>query len=120
MRFLGGLILHTASNAIAILAASYFIAGFLWDGNFVELLVSSAILTAINMFLKPVLKLFLGPLVALTFGLFIIVINAITLYLLDIFVKPLTIQGYTTLLLTTLLFSAISILINFGAKLYKR
>lgn len=120
MRFIGGIILHTAGNAIAILAASYFIVGFDWNGNFPELLVSAAILTAINMFLRPILKLFLGPLVALTFGLFIIVINAITLYLLDIFVKPLTIQGYTTLLLSTLLFSVINTLISSGAKLYKR
>ena len=116
MKFLGNIFLHVFSNAIAILAAAYFITGFAFTGDFVALLIAAAILTAINLILRPVLKLILGPFIILTFGLFIIVLNAITLYLLDILSSPLRIEGYFPLLLATLLFSVVNGLIGFSAR----
>ena len=116
MKLLSNLIFHVFSNAIAILAAAYFIQGFLFTGDFVALLVAAAILTAINLVLRPILKLLLGPLIILTFGLFTIVINAATLYLLDILSDPLIIEGYIPLLFTTILFSVVNAIINISAK----
>lgn len=116
MKILGNLIFHVFSNAVAILAAAYLITGFTFTGDFTALLVAAAILTAINLVLRPILKLLLGPLIILTFGLFIIVLNAITLYLLDILSGPLIIEGLIPLLLATLLFSVINGLIAFAAK----
>ena len=116
MKLLGNLILHVIGNAIAILAAAYFIPNFIWTGDFQALLIAATILTAINFVLRPILKLLLGPLILLTFGLFILVINAGTLYILDILSDPLIIQGYIPLLLATLLFSVVNSLISFSAK----
>lgn len=116
MRFLGKFIFYVFSNAIAILAAAYLIAGFEFSGDFKALLIAAVILTLINAFLKPILKLFFGPLILITFGLFIIVINAISLYLLDFWSKSLTIEGFKSLLFATLIVSAVNILINLGAK----
>ncbi len=121
MRFIGRFIFHIFANAVAILAAGYFIKGFILNGGFIELLIAAIILTLINTFVRPILKLLLGPLIVLTFGLFLIVINAISLYLLDLWSLPLTIEGTKPLLLGTLIVSAANILINLGAKsIYKK
>lgn len=118
MRLIGGLIFGVFSNAIAILAATYFVSGFIFKGGFVELLIVAAIFTIINALLRPILKLLLGPLIVLTFGLFIIIINAILLYVLDILAEPLIIQGYIPLLWATLIIGIVNVLISFSAKFF--
>lgn len=121
MKLIGGFIFHVFSNTIAILAAAYFVTGFIFKGNFIDLMIVAGILTIINIFIRPILKLILGPLIVLTFGLFTIVINAVILYLLDIFSKPLIIEGYLPLLWATLITAAVNFLINLSAKfLYRK
>lgn len=121
MKLIGGFIFHVFANVIAILAANNFVSGFNFNGAFVELVIAATILTTINTFVRPVLKLFFGPLIALTFGLFTIVINALALYLLDIWSAQLTIQGYEALFWSTLLFSAVNLVLNLAARwVYQR
>lgn len=112
MGLLSGIILQIFSNAIAILAASYFIAEFDWTGNFIELVIAAAILTLINKILKPIAKLFFGPLILITFGLFLLIINAGTLYLLDFWIEPLKVQGLIPLLLGTLIVGVVNFLVG--------
>jgi putative membrane protein len=116
VKLLGNIIYHVFSNAVAILAAAHFISGFVFGGDFIALIVAAAILTAINLILRPILKLILGPIIILTFGLFIIVLNALTLYLLDFLSAPLIIEGFVPLLFATLLFSVVNGIITFAAK----
>src|ERR1051325_1161624 len=116
MRLIGRFIFHVLSNALAILAAAYFVTNFKFDGDFLQLLATALILTLINTFVRPLLKLFLGPFILLTFGLLIIVINAATLYILDLWSTPLTIVGYEALLFGTLIVSAVNILMNFAGR----
>lgn len=108
------------SNAIAILAAAQFIPGFHFVYNFRDLIITSAVFTAINLFVKPLLKVILTPIIIITFGLLIIFINALTLRILDIIIEPLTIQGYIPLFLATLVIGIINVLINAGAKIRYR
>lgn len=117
MKLIGGLIFRTLLNTVAILAASYFIEGFSFSGNFIELITTAFIFALIYVLVRPLLKLFLGPFIVLTFGLFIIVINAFLLYVLDIWSAPLTIDGYMPLLLATLLISVVSLVASVGAKM---
>ena len=116
--FIGGLIFHVFSNALAILAAAYFVMGFVFKGNLSELLILAAVLTLINTFLRPILKLFLGPFIVLTFGLFTLVINTGILYFLDIYSPNLTIQGIQPLFLSTVIIAAVNFLVGFGAKFF--
>lgn len=118
MRFIGGFIFGIFSNAVAILAAAYFVQGFIFEGSFVDLIIVAGIFTIINALLRPILKLLLGPLILLTFGLLIIVINAVILYLLDIFSQQLIIEGYIPLLLATLIIAIVNFLINFSARFF--
>jgi putative membrane protein len=116
MKFIGRLIFHIFTNAVALLVASYFVAGFSVSGGLVALAIAAIILTAINTFIRPILKLLLGPLVILTFGLFTIVINALSLYLLDLWSPAITIQGYLPLLLGTLIVSVVNAVLGLSAK----
>ena len=65
----------------------------------------------------------LGPLLVLTFGLFIIVINAVSLflvpYLLQIlgFGSPIAFAGYLPLILATIIISAVNLIVGFAARM---
>ncbi|MDP3725541.1 MAG: phage holin family protein [Nanoarchaeota archaeon] len=121
MKLVSHIILHLAANALAILAADYFIKGFSFAGNFKDLMIAALALTAINTFLRPIVRLVLSPFILLTLGLLSIVINAAILRILDIFQNPLTIEGYKTLLLSTLIISAANMMLMVSAKIsYKK
>jgi putative membrane protein len=112
MKLLGEILLHIVGNAIAILIAREFIDGVSFVGNLIGLVTAAGVLTAIQFIVRPILKLFFGPLILLSFGLFILVINALTLYFLDFLSPELTIQGYWPLLLTTLVVSLANLVLN--------
>ena len=116
MKWLGRIAVHVITNAIALLAAANFIQGIKFEGDFQKLLIAAAIFTALNMFLKPIVKTFLGPFIILTFGLFIIVVNALMLYFLDLWSPELTIEGYVPLLLATLLIGILNVLAGWGLR----
>lgn len=118
MKLIGKTAFSIFSNLLALLAAAYLLQGFVFEGTLVDLMLVATIFTAINFLLKPILKMVLGPLIILTLGLFLIAINALTLYLLDILTVPLTIQGYTPLIVATLVIGAINIVLHLLAKAY--
>jgi len=116
MRFIGRFIILIFSNIVAIMASSYFIKDFIFKGDFMDLVVTAAIFTIINLIFRPVLKLLFGPVIILTMGLFIIIINALTIYILDIVSAQITIQGYLPLLVATIIFGVINIIINISTR----
>ncbi|MBZ1348628.1 MAG: phage holin family protein [Candidatus Liptonbacteria bacterium] len=99
-----------AINALAIYAADYFIAGFQIEENLREIIIAAATLSFINFTFRPLLKLIFSPLIIITLGLFSLIINAFTLYLLDYFLKTVTIIGLDSLILATLLIGIINFL----------
>ena len=121
MRIIGRLVFSVFSNAAALLITSYLVGQFVFVGTLIDLLIAAGILTIINTFVRPLLKLLFGPLIILTLGLFIIVINALTLYLLDVVSSALTIQGYLPLLIATIIFGVVNAAINLSARFgYRR
>ncbi len=92
-------------NAIAVKAAAYFklIPGFEFTGDTISLLWVAFLLTTVNYFLKPFLKLLFGPLILITLGLFTIVINMIIIYVVDHYSGDLAIIGLPALFWTTIL-----------------
>ncbi len=99
-----------AINALAIYTADYFIAGFQIEENLREIIIAAATLSLINLTFKPLLKLIFSPLTIITLGLFGLVINAFTLYLLDYFLETVTITRLDSLILATLLIGIINFL----------
>lgn len=80
-------------NAAMFLAMAKYVPGFELEADYGQVLVIAVIFTALNFFLKPILKLILGPIIVLTLGLGLVAVNIALLYLLDILVKNLTIYG---------------------------
>jgi len=116
MRFISRLIFAFFSNFVALLIAGNFIPKFELTNNFINLLIVAAIFTAINIYIRPLIKMVLTPVIILSLGLFSLVINAGMLYLLDILSTNVTITGIEPLIYGTLLISAINFLVNFSAK----
>ncbi len=120
MKFIAHFILQIFANISAILAANYFIKGFSFSGDFKELALAGAILGGINLLVKPILRLALGPLIILTFGLFTIVINMFILYLATLFVPSVEIILGLPLLYASLIISFSNFIIHFAAKSFGR
>jgi len=116
MKLLSRLIISFISNLVALLAAVYFVKGFKIAPEIEGFLLVTAIFTLINIFIRPIIKMILSPIILLTFGLGIILVNALTLYLLDISLTQINIEGLTSLFYATLIISAVNILIHFAVK----
>lgn len=112
LKTIGKGIVHILGYALALLLATRFIPGVLFTGTVLDLLEAGTILAVIHALLRPILRLIFGPVIFLTVGLFAIIINVFCIYLLDILVEPLTMQGYVPLVLTTLLASVVSSVVH--------
>ena len=116
MRLISRLIFSLFSNFIALLLAGNFIAGFQISNDLVNLSIAAAVFTVINLYIRPLIKMILSPLVILTLGLFTLIINAGMLYLLDILSENVTITGIEPLIYGTLLITGVNFLLHFSAK----
>ena len=113
------LILRILFSALVIFAAVKLIPGVLFRGGMAELAIAAGIFTALNIVLKPIFKLFFGPLIILSLGIFIFIINAGILLLLDIASDPLRIEGYLPLLEATFLIGIVNVILNGGRRIFK-
>ena len=75
MRFL----LRLLATAASLWAAVYFVGGITYDGPWYGLLAVAAIFGVVNAVIRPILALLTCPLVFLTLGLFVFVLNAVML-----------------------------------------
>ena len=112
MRLIAHLIFSFLSNLVALYAANYFVLGFVIEPTIKGFIMVAALLTVLNTFLKPLVKLILTPVIILTLGLFTIIINAALLYALDFFSQSLTIEGLIPLFLATLIISFVNFILH--------
>ena len=109
---LAALLLHWAIIAVSLWVASHIFSGIRFESTS-ALVVSALLLGFANAIVKPVLILLTLPLTLLTFGLFLLVINALVLLLVAALVKGFKISGFWTALFASLFISLLSIV--FGA-----
>lgn len=100
------------ANAVAVLAAAYFVPEFQITPDVRTLLQIALILTVLNLFLRPLMKLFFAPFIVLTLGFGLIAINAVVLLVLDRLSESLTIQGILPLLYATLIISLVNFVLH--------
>ena len=81
------------ANALALFLASRLLDGMVFVGGIWSYLIVGAILTLLNFAIKPILKLLTFPLIFLTGGLFLILINAIILFLAQHLLTVLDFEG---------------------------
>ncbi|HOJ27800.1 MAG TPA: phage holin family protein [Spirochaetota bacterium] len=97
--------------SLAIYLASALLNGFSAD-TATSIIIASALLGVLNVFIKPVLLLITLPINLLTLGLFTFIINAILLYFVSYIVKGIIIDSFLTALVASIIISIISITIE--------
>jgi len=111
MRWLFKFILQILANALGVFIAQYFIKQIIFTGDWVDYLIIGAILAAANLIIKPILKIITAPLIFITLGLFIIVINAAILFGVDWFTEGLQITNLWGYLWGSIVVSVINAII---------
>lgn len=94
-------------TTLAVLAAVYVIPGIESDG-FATTAVTALLLGLLNAFVRPVLILLTLPATLITLGLFLIVINAVTLSIAAALVSGFSVSGFGSALLGAILISIVS------------
>lgn len=97
MAFLTKFIAKIALNAIALWVAKTYFPSFVLSGGIETILAGALVLTLLNIFVAPVLRLVATPLLWLTFGVFGIVINILLLWFADQLLVQLAITNLSTL-----------------------
>jgi putative membrane protein len=80
-------------NGLAVLATSYILDGVSVDGYATALIVA-LVLSVANAIVKPVLIILTIPITVLTLGLFLLVINALIILLVDYLVSDFQVDGF--------------------------
>jgi putative membrane protein len=93
--FVVRLIVALVVNAIALALCDWIFDGVAIDG-WGPLLIAAAVLGVINAIIRPVLVLFSIPLIVITLGLFLLLINIALLALTDWIVSGFDIEGFWT------------------------
>ena len=101
----------------SITVSSYFLpfiyisAGTVWD-NFKIAFLAGLLLGLFNLFIKPIIKVLSLPINILTLGLFNIVINAGMLWIVDLILSGLEVEGFWAYVWSSLVISIISIVVS--------
>ncbi|MBI2506610.1 MAG: phage holin family protein [Candidatus Colwellbacteria bacterium] len=104
------------ANAIALYLATKFVSGVSIPLELRSFAVVVAVLTLIYLFIRPLIKIALTPLIILTLGLANILVNVLTLYLLDLILPTVAISGLVALLLAALIVSITSTIFTATSK----
>lgn len=103
--------LHWAITGLSLWIASLVFKGIKFDTT--GALIGSALLLGLaNALVKPLLIILTLPLTLLTFGLFLLVINALVLLLVAGLVKGFKVSGFWTAVFASLFISILSIIIG--------
>lgn len=94
------------ANGAGLYVASRFVPGVDLTSDLKGIAFITLVLTGLNIVVKPILKLILGPVIILTLGLGLIAVNALVIFILDMLSQGLMIQGTVALLLATLVIGA--------------
>lgn len=124
MKLLSRFLFSLFSNLLAFLITIKFVKGFIVDEGSMTvfgvalpvLVIVVALFTLINLFIRPIAKLILGPIIILTLGFGILLVNALMLYLLDYFSNNVTIQGLEPLAYATLIISVVNMVVGVSAR----
>ena len=85
--------INLAVDSLAVLLCAYLLPGVDVDGV-VSAIIVALLLALLNQFVKPLLVLFTIPITLLTFGLFLLVINALIILLGDWLIDSFVVDGF--------------------------
>ena len=100
-------LLYFVVLAASLLALSRILPGF-YVAGWIPAIFGALILAALNTVLKPILFVITFPLTIVTLGLFLLILNAITLWLTALIVPGFGVHGFLPTLIASLILSAVS------------
>ncbi len=113
------LIVSWLITAVALVAAAYVVPGITVTGNdgLIVVLVMAVILGLVNVLVKPILSFLSCGLIVLTLGLFLIVINALSLWMSswiaqNVFQVGFVVEGFWPALLGSIVVSIVSFILS--------
>ena len=105
------IILRFLLNGLAVLATAYLLPG-VDVTDYQTALLTALVLSIANVIIKPLLILFTIPITVITLGLFLLVINAVIILLVDHFVSGFSVDGFWWALAFSLIMSVFNSIIN--------
>ena len=106
------ILLSVAGNSLGLYAANRYVENFVFTDGYVNYITAGLFLAFLNFTIKPILKIVTAPIVLLTLGLFIIVINALLLWLTDRIFDFIAIETTASLILSTILIGFINLVLG--------
>lgn len=99
-------------NAVALIVVAELFGSFHLDG-FGAAILASFILSIVNVIIKPILIVLTLPITVITLGLFLFIINAITLMITQALMgSSFVIDGFGTAIIAAIIISIINLLLN--------
>jgi putative membrane protein len=102
-----GFILRALAAALGFWVASKIIPG-VHVGGIGSLLAGGVVLGVVNALVRPILILLTLPLTIVTLGLFLLVVNGVTVWLVTVFLHEISIHGLWRAILTAIVISLTS------------
>ncbi len=116
--FLWRFIILIIANALGLWIVSEMVPGFFIEQDPYNFLYVVLIFTALYIFLRPILKVVLSPLILVTLGIGFIFVNVLILYLLDFVTDKISVTGLLPLFYASLIIGFVNVL--FGIFIKKR
>jgi putative membrane protein len=101
------LLIYFVVMAAAMLGLSRILPGFKVEG-WIPALFASVVLAAVNTLVKPILFVLTLPFTIITLGLFLLVLNAIMLWLTQVIVPGFRVSGFGTMILAAVILACVS------------
>lgn len=101
-------VIRMGANAIAILLIAYLLPSVMSADGPMAALAAAFVLGLVNAIIRPLLVLLTLPVTVVTLGLFLVVINALLLWLVSAIVPGVHVNGFLGAIAGSLLISAIS------------
>ena len=102
---------HLILTAALLLLVSNLVSGVHVQG-WGSALVGALVLGFVNAVVRPLLVLFTSPFTILTFGLFLLVVNALMLWLMAALVPGIRVQGFGSALLGSLVLTLLNLAVE--------
>lgn len=99
-------------TAISLMITAYIVPGFVIN-SFVAALIAAVVLGLVNAIIKPILVLLTLPLTIVTLGLFLFVVNAITIWLAGVLTPGFSIVGFGPALIGSIVLTLVASGLNF-------
>ena len=106
-----GFLIRCSITGVAVLLASYIIPGIEMH-SLISGLVAAIVLSFLNALVRPLLYLLTAPIILVSLGLFMVMINAFLLHVVSFFVKGFTVDGFWPSIGGALLISIVSGILN--------